>query len=125
MDSMITLVGNLARDPVLRVTTAGHTVAELGLAVNRRWQANDGDARENTSYFSVVAWRALAEHVAASLHKGDLVIVTGRAEQRSWQTEAGERRSTIEVVAEDVGPSLRWATASIERTARLAAADAA
>lgn len=125
MDSMITLVGNLTRDPVLRVTAAGHALAELGLAVNRRWQANDGDVRENTSYFSVVAWRALAEHVAASLHKGDLVIVTGRAEQRSWQTESGERRSTIEVVAEDVGPSLRWATASVERTARLVAADAA
>lgn len=125
MDSTITLVGNLTRDPVLRVTSTGVAVAELGLAVNRRWQANDGDAREHTSYFSVVAWRALAEHVAASLHKGDLVMVTGRPEQRSWQTDSGERRSTMEVVADDVGPSLRWATATIERTARLARADAA
>ncbi len=119
MDSTITLVGNLTRDPVLRLTANGLAVAELGLAVSRRWRTNEGDEREHTSFFSVVAWRSLAEHCAASLHKGDLVMVTGRAEQRSWQTDAGDRRSTVEVVAEDVGPSLRWATASIERTGRL------
>jgi single-strand DNA-binding protein len=121
MDSAITLVGNLTRDPVLRVTAAGVAVAEMGIAVNRRWRDSGGDPKEHTSYFSVVAWRSLAEHCAATLHKGDLVMVTGRAEQRSWQTDGGERRSTIEVVADDIGPSLRWATAVVERTGRVAA----
>lgn len=125
MDSTITLTGNLTRDPVLRVTAGGMAVAEMGLAVNRRWRGNDGEAKEQTSFFSVVAWRALAEHCAATLHKGDLVMVIGRPEQRSWQTDGGDRRSTIEVVADDVGPSLRWATAVIERTARFSPADVA
>jgi single-strand DNA-binding protein len=125
MDSTITLVGNLTRDPVLRVTAAGLAVAELGVAVNRRWRDNDGEPKEHTSFFTVIAWRALAEHCAASLHRGDLVIVSGRAEQRSWQTEAGDRRTTIEIVADDIGPSLRWATAVVERTGRLREAEAA
>ncbi len=125
MDSTITLVGNLTRDPVLRVTAGGLAVAELGLAVSRRWRDHDGDPKEHTSYFSVVAWRALAEHCAATLHKGDLVMVVGRPEQRSWQTDNGERRATVEVVADDIGPSLRWATAVVERTSRLSPADQA
>ena len=125
MDSTITLVGNLTRDPVLRVTAGGLAVAELGVAVNRRWRDHDGEPKEHTSYFSVVAWRALAEHCAATLHKGDLVMVVGRPEQRSWQTDAGERRTTVEVVADDIGPSLRWATAVVERTSRLSPADQA
>ncbi|MEZ5234744.1 MAG: single-stranded DNA-binding protein [Acidimicrobiales bacterium] len=118
MDSTVTLVGNLTRDPIVRVTGTGVAVAELSVAVNRRWRAGDGDERESTSYFSVVAWRSLAEHCAASLHKGDLVMVVGRPEQRSWQTESGDRRSTVEIVADDIGPSLRWATAEVQRTAR-------
>lgn len=125
MDSTITLVGNLTRDPVLRVTSGGLAVVEMGLAVNRRWRDNGGESKEHTSFFSVVAWRSLAEHCAASLHKGDLVMVVGRPEQRSWQTEGGERRSSIEVVADDVGPSLRWATAVVERTGRVAQAEMA
>jgi single-strand DNA-binding protein len=125
MDSTITLVGNLTRDPVLRVTAAGLAVAELGVAVSRRWRDHDGDPKEHTSFFTVTAWRALAEHCAASLHRGDLVIVSGRAEQRSWQTETGDRRTTIEIVADDIGPSLRWATAVVERTARLREPEAA
>ncbi len=125
MDSTITLVGNLTRDPVLRLTTGGLAVADLGLAVSRRWRDHDGEPNEHTSYFSVVAWRALAEHCAATLHKGDLVMVVGRPEQRSWQNDKGERRATIEVVAEDIGPSLRWATAAVERTSRLSPTDQA
>jgi single-strand DNA-binding protein len=118
MDSSVTLVGNLTRDPIVRVTAAGLAVAEMSVAVNRRWRTNDGDSREHTSFFSVIAWRSLAEHCAASLHKGDLVMVAGRPEQRSWQTDSGERRTTVEIVADDIGPSLRWATAEVERTAR-------
>ncbi len=125
MDSTVTLVGNLTRDPVMRLTGGGYAVAELTIAVNRRWRATEGDAKEHTSFFTVVAWRALGEHCAASLHKGDLVMVVGRPEQRSWQTDAGDRRTTVEIVADDIGPSLRWATAAIERTARSPEAAAA
>jgi len=87
--------------------------------VNRRWQPRGSDEwEEATSFFDVVCWRDLAENVALSLVKGARVIVTGRLEQHSWETENGERRSRVEVTAEEVGPSLRFATAEISRTER-------
>ncbi len=110
----ITLVGNLTREPILRHTSNGTAVAELGLAVNRRWRADDA-WQEQTSFFTVIAWRALAENVVASLHRGDLVVVHGRVEQRTWTTDEGGKRTTMEVVADEIAPSLRWATATIER----------
>jgi single-strand DNA-binding protein len=118
MNSTITLVGNLTREPELRHTPNGSVVANFGLAVNRRWRAGE-DWQEQTSFFNVVAWRELGENVASSLRRGDLVVVHGRLEQRSWTTEAGDRRSTVEVVADDVGPSLRWATAQVTRRHRV------
>ena len=72
----------------------------------------DGD----TSFFRVTAWRDLAEHVTDSLSKGDRALVVGRLKTRSWETPEGERRSTVEVEAEEVGPSLKWATATPQRT---------
>jgi single-strand DNA-binding protein len=114
MDSTITLVGNLTRDPVLRTTAGGVPVADLGLAVHRRWRQGD-EWQEHTSFFTVVAWRALAENCVSSLHRGDLVVVQGRLEQRSWTTDTGDRRSVSEVIANDVGPSLRWATVELAR----------
>ena len=125
MNSSITLVGNLTRQPELRRTNSGASVANLGLAVNRRWRDAGGDPQESTSFFTVVAWGSLAEHCAASLQRGDLVVVTGRVEQRSWATESGDKRSTIEVVADDLGPSLRWVGATLERAERPAVARAA
>jgi single-strand DNA-binding protein len=125
MNSSITLVGNLTRAPELRRTTKGTSVANLGLAVNRRWRDAAGEPQESTSFFTVVAWGGLAEHCATSLQRGDLVVATGRVEQRSWTTEAGEKRHTIEVVADDIGPSLRWASASLERAPRVVMAEAA
>ena len=124
MNSTITLVGNLTREPELRHTPNGSVLANFGLAVNRRWRAGE-DWQEQTSFFNVVAWRELGENVAASLRRGDLVVVHGRLEQRSWTTDGGERRSTVEVVADDVGPSLRWATAEISRRHRNGADDEA
>jgi single-strand DNA-binding protein len=118
MNANITLVGNLTRAPELRRTNRGSSVLNLGLAVNRRWRDAGGESQESTSFFTVVAWGSLAEHCAASLQRGDLVVVTGRVEQRSWTTEAGDKRSTVEVVADDLGPSLRWVDASVERTER-------
>ena len=116
-DNNVTLVGNLTRDPELRYTTGGRGVASFGLAVNRRWQQN-GEWQEAASFFNVVAWADLGENAAASLNKGNRIIVTGRLEQRSYETREGEKRSVIEVIADDLGPSLRWAQAQVERISR-------
>ncbi|MEY2967148.1 MAG: hypothetical protein RLY50_1198, partial [Actinomycetota bacterium] len=73
---------------------------------------------DQTSYFNVVAWGTLGENVAASITKGMRVVVSGRLEQREYQTREGDKRQAIEINADEVGPSLRWATASVERTPR-------
>lgn len=116
-DSIVTLVGNLTRDPELRFTTGGRGQAQFGLAVSRRYQVNN-EWQEQTSFFNIVAWGSLGENAAASLHKGNRIIVTGRLEQRSYETKEGEKRSVVEVIADEIGPSLRWAQAQIERVAR-------
>jgi single-strand DNA-binding protein len=116
----VELIGNLTRQPELRFTPNGAAVASFGLAVNRRWrnqQSNEWE--EQTSFFDVVCWRDLAENVAESLDKGARVIVVGRLEQRSWETQEGEKRSKVEVIADEVGPSLRWATAQVSKTERV------
>lgn len=117
-ENSITLVGNLTRDPEMRFTPSGAANCRLGMAVNRRWRSQDGEWQEQTSFFNIVCWRDLAENVSASLRKGARVMVTGRLEQRSWETEQGEKRSVVEVVADEIGPSLRWATAEVTRTER-------
>jgi single-strand DNA-binding protein len=114
-----TMAGNLTRDPEIRYTREGQPTASFGIAVNRRWQPRGSDEwEEATSFFDVVCWRDLAENVALSLVKGSRVVVSGRLEQRTWETEEGERRSRVELIAEDVGASLRFATAEITRTER-------
>ena len=113
----VTVVGNITRDPELRFTPSGQPNATFGIAVNRRFQRN-GQWEEVTSFFDVVTWAQLAENVSESLAKGARVIVTGRLEQRSWETQDGEKRSKIEIVADEIGPSLRWATAKVERNER-------
>ena len=114
-DNTVTLVGNLTRDPELRFTQGGRAVASFGIAVNRRYQVN-GEWQEQTSFFNVVAWGQLGENAAASLTKGARIIVNGRLEQREYQTQQGEKRTVIEVNADEVAPSLRYATAQVERT---------
>lgn len=115
----VDLIGNVTRDPELRFTPSGQAVATFGLAVNRRWQNRQNQEwEEATSFFDVVCWAQLAENVAESVSKGTRLIVTGRLEQRSWETQEGDKRSKIEVIADEVGPSLRWATASIVRNER-------
>ena len=118
MSSNITLVGNLVDDPELRFTPSGVAMAKIRLAVNRRWRGQDGEWQENTSFFSGTIWREQAEQAAESLQKGARVIVTGRLEQRSWETEQGEKRSVVEVQVDEIGPSLRWATATVNKTQR-------
>jgi len=115
----VELIGNLTRDPELRFIPSGAAVANFGLAVNRRWrnqQSNEWE--EEVSFFDIVCWRDLAENVAESLTKGNRVLVSGRLQSRSWETDNGEKRVKVEVVADEVGPSLRWATAQVTRTER-------
>jgi len=118
-DNSVTIIGNVTRDPELRFTPSGQALATFGMAVNRRWQNRQNQEwEESTSFFDVVCWGTLADNVSDSLGKGARVIVTGRLEQRSWETQEGEKRSKIEVIADEVGPSLRWATAKPEKTER-------
>jgi single-strand DNA-binding protein len=116
-DNSVTLVGNITREPELRFTGGGKGVASFGLAVNRRYQVN-GEWQEKVSFFNVVAWDSLGENAAASLHKGNRIIVSGRLEQREYETREGEKRTVVEIVADEIGPSLRWARAEIERISR-------
>jgi len=116
-DSTVTLSGNATREPELRYTTGGRAVANFGLAVNRRYQVN-GEWTEQVSFIDVSCWAQLAENVAATVEKGSRVIVSGRLEQRSWETNEGEKRSKVEVVADDIGVSLKWAQATVERNER-------
>ena len=119
MSNSTTLSGNLTRDPEIRYTRDGQASATFGVAVNRRWQPRGSDEwEEATSFFDVVCWRDLAENVALSLTKGCRVVVSGRLDQRAWEGENGERRSRVEVTADEVGASLRFATAEISRSER-------
>jgi len=115
----VTVTGNLTRDPELRFTPSGQATASFGVAVNRSWQNRQTQEwNEVTSYFDVVCWAQLAENAAQSLTRGTRVIVTGRLDQRSWENSEGEKRSKIESVADEVAPSLRWATANITKNER-------
>ncbi len=119
MSNATMLTGNLTRDPEIRYTRDGQANTTFGLAVTRRWQARGTDEwEEATSFFDVVCWRDLAENVALSLVKGCRAVVCGRLEQHSWETESGERRSRVELTADDVGASLRFATAEVTKVTR-------
>ena len=119
-DNQVVIVGNLTRDPELRYTPNGAALVKFGVAVSRRvkddatGQWKDAD----TSFFNVTAWRNLAENVAETLTQGSRVVVVGRLRTNSWETAEGEKRSVVEIEAEEIGPSLKWATAKIEKTGR-------
>ncbi len=114
-----TITGNLTRDPEIRYTREGQATTTLGVAVNRRWQNREtAEWEESTSFFDVVTWRDLAENVALSLTRGMRVVVSGRLEQRSWETDEGDRRVKVEIVADEVGASLRFATVDVHKILR-------
>jgi single-strand DNA-binding protein len=118
-DNVVTLTGNITRDPELRFTNNGQANASFGLAVNRRWQNKQTQEwEEAVSFFDVVCWREMAENVSESISRGDRVVVAGRLEQRSWEADNGDKRSKVEIVADEVAPSLRWATAKVEKNER-------
>ena len=102
-DNNLTIIGNMTRDPELRFSNSGMPVATFGMAWNRRRQ----DQEEEVSFFDVVCFGGLAENVADSLRKGMRVVVYGNLRQRSWDTQEGERRSKVEITANEVSPSLK------------------
>lgn len=117
-ETIITVVGNLTADPELRYTQNGLPVANFTIASTPRsfdraaneWK--DGEAL----FLRASVWREFAEHVASSLSKGSRVIAQGRLKQRSYETKEGEKRTSIELEIEEIGPSLRYATAQLTRT---------
>jgi single-strand DNA-binding protein len=105
-DSVVTIVGNVTRDPELRYANSGVSVVKMSVAVNfRRPNRQTGDMDEETSFFDVTAFGSLAENVGASVSKGNRVVVTGRLQQRSYETQQGEKRSAVEILADEIGPS--------------------
>jgi single-strand DNA-binding protein len=107
-EAAVSLAGNLTDDPEVRSTEGGIARARFRVAVS-------GRREQEASFFTVVVWRDQAEHAAESLSKGNRVVVVGRLQQRAWTAEDGSARSTVELLAEELGPSLRWATATTTR----------
>ena len=115
-DNTITVIGNVTREPELKFLNSGQASVRLSLAVNRRWQNRaTQEWEERVSYFEVSAYAQLAENIANSITKGTRVIVTGRLEQRSWETPEGDKRSIVEINADEVAPSLRYATTTVTK----------
>ena len=116
-DNNVVIVGNVTRDPDLRFTQSGTAVASFGVAWNQR---SSQGGEEKAHFFDVTCWRELAENVAESISKGSRVVIYGRLDYRSWESENGEKRSAVQIVADEVSPSLRWATAEVTKTDRRA-----
>jgi single-strand DNA-binding protein len=110
-EASVSFAGNLTDDPEVRYTESGITRVTFRMAVS-------GRREQEVTFFTVIVWRDQAEHAARSLSKGNRVVVVGRLQQRSWTAEDGSARSVVEVVAEELGPSLRWATATTTKATR-------
>ena len=119
-DTQITIAGNLVDDPELRFTPAGQPVARFRVASTPRFRDNStGEWKDGDSLFLTCnVWRQAAENVAESLTRGMRVIVSGRLRQRSYETKEGEKRTVYEIEVDDVGPSLRNASAKVNKVAR-------
>lgn len=116
----ITIVGNLTEDPELKFTPSGAAVANFRVASNSRtYDRQAGEWKEGeTSYFRCAAWRQLAEHVAESLQKGQRVLVNGRLTIRDFERQDGSRGTSAEINVDEIGPSLRFATAQVSKVTR-------
>jgi single-strand DNA-binding protein len=117
-ETSIFLAGNLTNDPELHHSPGGIARATFRVAVSARVRDGEGWRDGEPAFYSVVVWRDQAVHAAESLAKGSRVVVVGRLAQRSWQADDGSSRSVVEVVADELGPSLRWATATPSRATR-------
>jgi single-strand DNA-binding protein len=110
-EAAVSFAGNLTDQPEVRYTEGGIARAMFRVAVS-------GRREQEASFYTVVVWRDQAKHAAESLSRGSRVVVVGRLQQRTWTAEDGSARSTVEVIAEELGPSLRWATARPERASK-------
>jgi single-strand DNA-binding protein len=110
-EAAVSFAGNLTDDPEVRSTESGIARAMFRVAVS-------GKREQEPSFFTVIVWRDQAEHARESLSKGSRVVVVGRLQQRTWTAEDGSARSTVEVLADELGPSLRWATATSARVTK-------
>jgi single-strand DNA-binding protein len=119
-DTIITVVGNLTADPELRFTSSGAAVASFTVASTpRTFDRQSGEWKDGEALFMRCSiWRQAAENVAESLTRGARVVVTGRLKQRSYDTREGEKRTVIELEVDEVGPSLRYATAKVNKVSR-------
>jgi single-strand DNA-binding protein len=118
-DNTVTIVGNITDDPELRFTPNGAAVANFTVAVNRRFKGQSGQWEDKLDgFFRCSCWRDMAENVSESLQKGTRVVLTGRLQQRSWEDNDGNKRSSFEIQVDEVGPSLRWATAQVTKSQR-------
>jgi single-strand DNA-binding protein len=119
-DTNITLIGNLTDDPELRFTPSGAAVAKFRVASTPRYMdRQSGEWKDGEALFLACnVWRQAAEHVAESLQRGARVIVSGRLKQRTYETKEGEKRTVYEVEVDEIGPSLRYATAKVQKMAR-------
>lgn len=118
-DNAITLIGNATDDPELRFTPTGHAVATFSVAVSHRKRDEQGEWQDvRDGFFRVTCWRELAENVSRSIRKGARVMVTGRLRQNSYEDSRGLTRNAVQIEAADVGPSLRFAKASVEKVER-------
>ncbi|WP_029136721.1 single-stranded DNA-binding protein [Nakamurella lactea] len=119
-DTIITVVGNLTADPELRFTASGAAVANFTVASTPRiFDRNSGEWKDQEALFMRCnIWRQAAENVAESLTRGARVVVTGRLKQRSYETKEGEKRTVIELEVDEIGPSLKYATAKVNKVAR-------
>lgn len=118
-DTEAKVVGNATRDPELTFSNSGQGIAKFGVAVNTRKQDAGGNWVDgDTDFFDITAFGTLAENVAETITKGTRVVVHGRLKHSTWETKDGDKRSKVEVIADEVGPSLRWATAEVKKTER-------
>ncbi|MCE5329145.1 single-stranded DNA-binding protein [bacterium] len=111
--NQLTLLGNLARDPEIKYTNEGIAIADLRVAVNRKWKNKEGNDMENVEFFNVTAWNKLAENCSNDLKKGDRIIVSGRLNHRSFDTKDGKKINIMNVIADVVGASLEFSSVKI------------
>jgi len=116
-DNTITIAGNMTADPVIRFSGAGKAILSGSVAVNRRWQQN-GEWIEQVSFIGWKAFGQIAENIAASCVKGTRVLLTGRLETGEYTDKAGVERKTVDIIVDDFGTSLKFATVQVERTVR-------
>jgi single-strand DNA-binding protein len=117
-DNFVQIVGTLGGDPTLRFTTGGIAVCSFSVAWSPRKKTDTGWEDGDTSWFRCTVWREMAENVASSLAKGMRVVVTGQVHIREWEDQEGNKRTSTEIQVDEVSPSLRWATSTVEKVVR-------